>query len=171
MSYRLLYVLCEGNDDERFFEHVAKPQLQAHYDSITYYQYAQETPKKVRRLVDSILAIPADYIYLRDFDEGACITSRKEDVLSKYDRLDEEHIAIVVQMIESWYAAGASEDMAPAMSQRQQTNNLRKQDFDQQIPAGYASRIDFMREVLKQYDLSAARTKNDSLDYFCTTFL
>jgi len=46
------------------------------------------------------------------------------------------------------------------------TNEITKENFDELIPKKFASRIDFMQELLTSFKMDIAITKNKSLDYF-----
>ncbi len=181
MSYRRLFVLCEGDDDERFFKRVLRPKLQERYDAITFYQYAQKQPKEVRKFIRSVYDIDskpnlsADYFFLRDFDRGASIARRKEEVRSKYgEQIRPERIVLVVQLIEGWYAAGLNAENAAELGADElpSTDDLLKRQFDDWMPERFgASRIDFMQEILKRFDAETAKRKNQSFNYFCTTHI
>jgi hypothetical protein len=170
---RYLFVFCEGDDDERFFARVCAPRLTM-YDTIQYVQYAQSPAKKVRAFVRSIYGmresgIDAEYVFLRDFDRAPSKASRLEQVARRYQGLVEpKRTFLVVQMIESWYAAGlpnqhaiaALGDIPPT------TNDFTKDDFANALDNA-ANRINVLQEVLKQFSVRRARIKNRSFDYFC----
>ncbi len=179
MSYRRLFVLCEGDDDERFFEAVCVPALRQQYQDVVFYQFAQKPRRDVRKLLRSLRQMNAsglsvDCLYVRDFDRGASISDRKDQVQKLYDEIQRERIVLVVQMIEGWYAAGVGASAAHVLgvSEMASTDDLLSSQFDAWIPERFGgSRIDFMQEVLKHFDRDAACAKNQSFDYFCTTFL
>lgn len=181
MSYKRLFVLCEGDDDERFFAHVLEPRLRERYDHVRYYQYAQKQVKEVQKFVRSIEQIDrnpnlsADYLILRDFDQGASIAARKGEVRNKCGKqISPRRIVLVVQLIEGWYAAGLDANSAAELGadELSNTDNLLKPHFDAWIPERFSSsRIDFMQEILKRFDVGTARRKSGSFDHFCTTHL
>lgn len=51
-----------------------------------------------------------------------------------------------------------------------QTDNLLKQDFEAMM-AEKADRADVLQEILKHFDVSRARYKNNSFEYFCSAVL
>lgn len=190
MSYRQLFVICEGDHDELFFETVCKPALKQRYQSVVFYQYAQKTPKDVRKLLRSLrqmnkgAGLNVDCLYIRDFDRGPSaasqfdrgpsIADRKDRIQELYNEIERERIVLVVQMIEGWYAAGVSGEGAEALGVKEMasTDSVIRSIFDAWMPDRFGeSRIDFMRELLKYFDRKGARAKNRSFDYFCTTFL
>ncbi|MCP4356959.1 MAG: hypothetical protein GY796_02945 [Chloroflexi bacterium] len=109
----------------------------------------------------------ADYMLLHDMDGSPCITQRKEKVHQKSNTCEEDNIQIVVQEIESWYIAGLDENSCALLklSPVKTTNTLTKEQFNQIIPFQF-QRTDFMVEVLKQFSLDTAVTKNNSFRYF-----
>ena len=46
------------------------------------------------------------------------------------------------------------------------TDNITKEKFDKLIPKRFASRIDFMSEMLKLFSIEEAKRKNKSFKYF-----
>lgn len=174
MAYRRLFFLVEGDDEDRFIRALLEPLFLLQYDHIQVWQYAQETPKKTRNLIKSIQRMGAGCIFFRDFDQGPCITSKKEFVQSKYsEHIATEDIQIVIREIESWYAAGINRKAVAELGVKEfaTTNDLTKEQFNQIIPDRFGSRIVFMREVLKGFDLEVAKRKNKSFAYFCRKYL
>lgn len=174
MPYRRLFVLCEGDDDERFFERVFATLLD--HDDVQYYQYAQQTSRAVRGMIQSIRGMDAERemdvecIYLCDFDRSECIISKKREITNKYINLDPEEIFVVKETIEGWYVAGLQEDMRNRLgisSLPRRTDDLLKEHFNNALPRG-EPRISIMREILDTYDLAVARQRNYSIDYFCS---
>jgi hypothetical protein len=174
MPYRRLFFLVEGDDEERSIQAFLEPLFLSQYDHVQVWRYAQETPKKTRQLISSILAMGADYVFIRDYDGGPCVTARKEAVQNKYGgHIKAEKIQIVVREIESWYAAGINSDTAAELGvdALATTDDLVKEQFDRSMPKRFGSRIVFMREVLKRFDLETARRKNKSFAYFYRKYL
>ena len=54
MPYKRLFILIEGDDDERFFEKIINPLLDEKYDSITLWKYSQETNKRINNIIRGI---------------------------------------------------------------------------------------------------------------------
>lgn len=99
----LLYVLCEGDDDEQFFKNVVEPRLPHAKHEVDYFQYGQCTHEDVRNLLRSIHGmqengIDANYLFLSDYDDAPCKTSRFDEVDRKYDELiSRDRTFLVVQ--------------------------------------------------------------------------
>lgn len=171
MPYRQFFILCEGDDDVRFFRHVIVPLLD--YDGVQFYQYAQQRFKDVRSMIRSIQSMGADYIFVCDFDRGECIPSKREEILEKYTNLDPERIFVIQEEVESWYMAGLNDEERRRLeisSLRRRTDELTKEHFDNALPES-EPRISIMREMLKAFDLAVARQRNRSFDYFSRKFL
>jgi len=175
---RLLYVLCEGDDDERFFERVVQPRLSYADHEVKYFQYAEYPAKEVRNLIRSVNGmrsdgIDADYLFLRDFDQAPCKASLFDEIDRAYDELvARDRTFLVVQMIESWYVAGLENQHPVSMldDAPPQTDNLGKQDLENMM-AEDADRLDVLQEILKHFDVDRARYKNNSFEYFCSAVL
>lgn len=175
---RLLYVICEGEDDQQFFERVVEPRLSYANHEVRYFQYAEYPAKEVRGIVRSIDGmrsdgIDANYLFIRDFDHAPCKEARFSEIAQKYDGLiSRNRTFLVVQMIESWYAAGLPRQRSEELLGRplQRTDELTKERFNNLLPED-ASRIDFMQRLLQHFDMSRARTKNHSFEYFCSNVL
>jgi hypothetical protein len=174
----LLYVLCEGDDDERFFDRVVQPRLSYSDREVKYFQYAECPHEDVRNLLHSILdmradGIDADYLFLRDYDRAPCKAFRFDEIDRAYDELvARDRTFLVVQMIESWYVAGlANQHALPMLDDApSQTDDLLKRDVET-MRAEDADRVDVLQEILKHFDIERARYKNDSFEYFCSSVL
>lgn len=169
MTYKLLFILLEGNDDERFFEKVVKPLFQKRSCTIRFWKYSQQKHERIVNLIKSIKSMNGDYIYVRDFNNAPCITAKKEEIKSKFNQIiTEDKIIVVVKEIESWYLAGLDERALKKVGIRKKirtTANITKKEFNQLIPKNMP-RIEFMRKILKNYDVEIAKVRNRSLGYF-----
>lgn len=175
---RLLYVLCEGDDDQQFIERVVEPRLSYADHEVKYFQYAEYSAKEVRRLIRSIDGmrsdgLEADYLFFRDFDRAPCKQLHFEEIDRQYDELiSRDRTFLVVQMIESWYVAGLEKQhpLSTLGNAPPQTNDLIKQDFENLMDEN-ANRTNVLQEILKHFDLDRARYKNRSFEYFCSHVL
>ncbi len=178
MSYQQLFIWVEGPDDKRFIESIIIPCLKKKYERINIIEYAQKKTKFIENFLKSIKSMKADYIYLADIDNVACITQKKEIIKQQIKNIDESSIIIVCQEIESWYYAGLNEEAFKTLgikkpSKYKNTDNLIKEQFDQSIPKKFEnSRVDFMIEVLKLYNLNTVINKesNQYLLYFMNKY-
>lgn len=169
MAYKRMWVLLEGNDDERFFERVIKPIFENTYDFVRPWQYAQKRTEKVKNFLRSIESIGSDYLFWGDINRLPCVTAKKTRIKRRYGaRVDIDNVIIVVQEIESWYLAGLNDKARKELRIRtfRKTDNITKEQFDKLMPKKFDSRIDFMVEVLNRFCVEIAKRKNSSFDYF-----
>jgi len=171
MDYKRLWVLLEGNDDERFFERVIKPIFENTYDFVRPWQYAQKQTRKVKNFLQSINKMDSVYFFLCDINRSPCVTAKKNEIVCMYaSRIDVNNVIIVVKEIESWYLAGLDDKARKELGIRtfRKTDNITKEQFNSLIPKKFDSRIDFMIEILKRFSLETAIHKNKSFNYFMT---
>ena len=165
-GFRLLWLLVEGNDDERFVESVIAPEFRRSYDDVRIWQYSQVTVRKRVDFLRNIHRMNADYILFCDIDEHPCVTSKKETMKVNWSSLSDDRIAVVVKEIESWYLAGMDErdfeELRIANVNR--PDEVVKESFNSLIRGKV--RIDIIREILKRYNLSEARRRSPSFGYF-----
>ena len=169
MDYKLLFILIEGDDDERFFESVVKPFLQKRYSAIKFWQYAEENEKRKVSFIKSITSMKADYICIGDIDDVPCVTSKKERITDDFDeKITEDKIIIVIKEIESWHLAGLDEKTSKKVGIRKKietADNVIKEHFNQLIPKKMPRSV-FMQKILENYDVDIAEGKNRSFGYF-----
>ncbi len=174
MAYNLLFILIEGDDDERFFESVVKPFLQERYSAIKFWQYAEENEKRKVNFIKSITSMKADYICIGDIDDVPCVTSKKERIIDNFDeKITKDKIIIVIKEIESWYLAGLDEKTSKKLGIRKKietTDNIIKEHFNQLIPKKMP-RPEFMQKILENYDVEVAEGKNRSFGYFLNKWM
>ncbi len=170
MGYKQLWILVEGNDDEKFVAKI-KPVFEGKYESVTIWKYAQEPQKRTRGFLRSINSMRSDYFLLRDINQSLCITARKEGVRSTYgEMIDLNKIIVVITEIESWYLAGLDDNNCKelGLGAFDRTDEITKEQFNSLIPKRFDSRIDFMQEILKRFSIETAKEKNTSFNYFLT---
>ena len=168
MPYKQLWVIVDGNDDERFFERI-KPLLEKKYDSVQIWKYAQEPLKRIKNFLKSIKAMNSDYFFFRDINNSPCVTAKKEKLKKEYKKtIDVDNIIILIKEIESWYLSGLDAKKSKELRIRtfRNTDNITKEKFNGLIPKKFDSRIDFMAEILKRFSVETAKRKNRSFDYF-----
>jgi hypothetical protein len=114
----------------------------------------------------------ADYVLLTDIDSALCKTEKKNRVLKKFDRVDPGKIVVVVREVEGWYLAGLDAVGCKRMNMIHfdHTNHITKEQFDSLMPRGFP-RAAFMVEILKNFKIKVAITKNVSLAYFAARYL
>jgi hypothetical protein len=165
---RILFLLVEGDDDERFFQNIIKPKLEEKYERVLIRKYAQVQNAKINKLLKSIKEMGADYIYVVDINSALCVTGKKKKIRNKFQNINTDKIIVVIKEIESWYIAGldsarSKQFKIPVFNN---TDGITKEQFNDLIPKRFASRIDFMIEILNCYSTEIARQKNKSFRYF-----
>lgn len=170
----LLFIMVEGNDDERFFNKVICPLLEEDYKNIKIWQHAQKSRETVEKMFLSMEDLEADYIYVEDLDHEKNIAAKKTIILNKVDYINKERIVIVVKEIESWYLAGINQEDASLMKipYIENTENIFKEDFNSMVhKSQYDSRINLMQKLLKCFSVQAALQKNSSFALFHENFI
>jgi len=167
MAYKRLWILVEGNADERFLRKICHL-FENRYNQIEIYKYAQESAKKVKNLLNSIQSMGDDYFFLADINSSPCTTAKKEEITQQYTGIDITNIRIVIKEIESWYLAGLDDNESAKLGIKvfSNTDGIVKEKFDLLKPKQFSSRNDFMIEILKSFSIEIAKTKNKSFEYF-----
>lgn len=164
-----LYILLEGNDDERFFRTLLVPRLLRRYRSVKIWKYAREKRKKILRLIRVILRTGAEVLYVRDLNSAPSIRVKKREIRTCYeDTIPERSMIVVVMEIESWFMAGPPPSVLNTFGinlPNGSTDTLTKEGFNRLIPSGMA-RIQFLNELLAHYDFEWATRRNASFEYF-----
>ena len=118
----------------------------------------------------------ADYMIITDLNQSPCVTHRKDVLTTKKIKsklVRDDRLIIVIKEIESWYLAGLDEAALKELGisyPDKDTDTLNKEQFDRLIPGKYVSRIDFMKDILKNFQLETARQKNKSFYYFINKY-
>ncbi len=114
----------------------------------------------------------ADYIILTDINHSPCVTQRKNLLKTKKIKsrlVEDDNIFVVIKEIESWYLAGLDKETHKKLGisySEKRTDSLTKERFDGLMSNKYVSRIDFMQEILENFQLETAKQKNKSFNYF-----
>lgn len=161
----------EGGSDARFFDAVLKSLLGTKYHRVVIRTYASMKRDKFSAILEAIKAMGADYLVVADYDCSPCVTSKKDWLHQHIKGLEPERTRIVIEEIESWYAAGLDEQGIagfgmPVLAALAGTDRLTKEQFNEMVPQMYDSRIDFMMEILKIFSVETARKRNRSFEYF-----
>lgn len=173
MALKKLYIFVEGNDDALFFNKVFYRPFRQFYDDIEVLQYAQMKKAKVDLFILSMKTLNFDYFLTADIDDAETIGIKKRFIKHKFDLVDVDKIVIVISEIESWYLAGMPPNIALSLGLDvlDKTDEITKEDFNAYYIRTYRSRIDFMQEVLKHFDIDIARSRNKSFDFFYRKFV
>ena len=172
--YKRLFVLVEGDDDERFFTKVLSPIFEQRYDRVEQpIRYAQMTKKAVVNFIKSIKSMQADYIFFADINSAPCVGSKKQKLSKMYKHLDRDRIIIVIREIESWYLAGLDEKACQELKIKSKkhcinTDDLTKEQFYGLNPT--KSDKMFLLEVLNRFSIEMAKNQNKSFKYFTNKY-
>jgi hypothetical protein len=172
--YNKLFIFVEGPDDYRFFENVIKQLFTPYFKEVIIKEYAERTQSFVNTIVSTCKGRNKCYIFHSDIDDNKKDpTWKKEKVLEKYSEVEEAKIVIVITEIESWYLAGLDEESSKKLGIHylDKTDKISKEDFWNLKPKKFDSRIDLMSEILKEFEISTAKKKNQSLNLFLTDFI
>lgn len=172
MKLKKLYIFVEGNDDARFFGRVLKPLLLEKFHDVEIIQFAQMKKTKVDLFIQSIKMLKFDYVLTADKDEKYSLNRKKGILCERFELLEEQYIVIVVTEIESWYLAGLTDEKAShfGIELNDSTEPVTKEDFNILYRGKFHSRIDFMQELIKNFDIGTARRRNRSFDFFISKY-
>jgi len=166
MASGTLLVFVEGGSDRRFFEGIIRPVMAPLRMQIV--EYACAPTREINRLLTEKRSTGSFYLFAKDLDLAPCATSRKEKTRETHPPLGDRNIIVVSREIESWYLAGVTNETARRLGIRNlpaRTDDCVKRDLNRCRPSRFNSDIDFMLEILKQFDVPLARTRNRSFDY------
>jgi hypothetical protein len=169
MKERRLFILVEGNDDERFFSRIIRPIFADMYASVEIVMFACMKNEKVYRFVRSIIEMGHDYILCADIDREESVRAKKKVLNERYGLFENDHMVIIIREIESWYLAGLDERAQHRLGIRQYgaTDYITKEIFNGMIPRHYTSRIAFMGDIITLFSPHAAQQRNRSFAFFC----
>jgi hypothetical protein len=174
MSYGLFWILVEGPDDSRFVNSVFKVPLEALLGlTIQVWEYSRETNDWVNKLLTSISAMNARYVYVGDIADSPCVTAKKSKVHERFPRIDSEQVVVAVKEIESWYLAGLDDSALRdlGVKHRGSTDKVNKEQLRELMPPKFDSNIDFMIEMLKPFSPQTACDRNKSFRYFYEKYI
>ena len=132
-------------------------------------EYAGRNLEWRQDFVKSIRAIPyAELVVLRDIDRCTCIPGKKKEVRDEL-RCAESDVFVVVQEIEGWYLAGASDALCRdlGINQPRTTHHVTKEKLKRLCPGEYSTLGEFKLDLLDSFDLDRAINRNSSFAYFC----
>ncbi len=173
MGYTRLFILVEGDDDERFFSAVVLPRLAGKYDHVQVWKYSRQKAAKVDSFLRSLASMGADYFFVTDLHLCPCVTQCKRSVASAHPAVSPDKVLVVRTEIESWYYAGIGNAGANALRVccPGNTDRLTKEQFDAIVPARLGSRVAFLSQVLERYCITTAAGNNSSFRYMFARIL
>ena len=172
-----VHVLLEGDDDERFFHAVLRPQLAKTHGAIKTYQYAQRSKKEIEKYVHNLHATNQPYVVLADFDpKSVCYSGRKDILRGRVHPARLVNMAIVKTEIESWYLAGMGRRECESLQipYHPNTEPISKNEFEQmrrRSGSGAMPRSEFMKRMLDAFDAKRAKRQNTSFGYVWDKFV
>lgn len=169
MGYRSLSIFVEGITDERFFENVMVNQLKQQFNQVRIIKYATLKPTKVSALVRGFKSFDgASVMFTADYDSKPSLGTRIHEITSKYDEVNRHDICLVIDEIESWFLAGLSFEHCERLGVNyvKHTEHITKEDFFSLIPPHFDSRLDFLFEIIKVFNIRTARKRNASFAFF-----
>lgn len=159
-----LIIFVEGPDDERFFKKYFEK-----YSNVIPYKYAVQKKENVKKYLKSLRSMNnCDYLFFADSD-GKDVEEKKKEIIEKFGIYDESKVFIVCYEIESWYLAGINNVSKQKLKIKKKfncTDKLTKEFFVSSMPSQFESKIDYMIEILKNYDFNFACDKNKSYSSF-----
>lgn len=168
MSERRLFILVEGNDDERFFTSIIIPLLSPRYRAIRLIKYACMRSNRVCRFIRSIHRAGDELLLVTDIDKAPGVAAKKQIIMERFGVVQPGEIMVIIQEIESWYLAGLELEDAQRLGARplHSTDQVTKEIFNTSIPPQYTSRIAYMIEILSRFSIPSACRKNRSFHHF-----
>lgn len=174
-----LFIFIEGNDDEYFINEIVSRHLLPEMN-IKPWRYSQKPKEKIENFINSINSMEADYIFITDFDEANSLEVREKELRTEFPFINCDNLVIVKNEIESWYIAGINSESGienecskelRKIKVPDDTETFRKEHFDNIIPCSFKdSKIDFLKEILKCFDISLAKERNNSFKNFVDKF-
>jgi hypothetical protein len=163
-----LFILVEGNDDQRFFSRIIRPLFLHEYASVELISYASMKSAKVCRYIKGLMALRYDFIVVADIDQEPTVHHKKKVLMARFCNLHPDRVMVIVKEIESWYLAGLDDHASTVIGVRrlEHTDFLTKEHFNRWIPRQYNSRIAFMVDCLQHFSIPVAIEKNKSFHYF-----
>lgn len=172
MSERRLFILVEGNDDERFFTSIIIPLLSPRYRAVRLIKYACMRSNRVCRFIRSIHRAGDELLLVTDIDKAPGVAAKKHIIMERFGVIQQGEIMVIIQEIESWYLAGLELEDAQRLGVRplHSTDQVTKEIFNTSIPPQYTSRIAYMIEILSRFSISSACRKNRSFHHFMNRY-
>lgn len=160
----MLYIFVEGPDDYNYFNKIFGESFGEH----KIIQYASMTQVKLNDFIRTIPSIPnSDYLFFGD-EDGKGVENKKSELLSQYNSLSKDKLFVVQFEIESWYYAGATQEVCKKLKLKHyqyDSNTLTKEQFYSKLSRP-SDRKYVMSQILLQYSKSSARTRNNSFNVF-----
>ena len=165
---KIIYIFVEGEDDEIFLKFFLKNYTKQ-FDKVIFWKYAQKKKLDNIRVLKSIKQIENwEYIFFTDFDSRDSIGERKREIQKRFNHeLDYDKIFIVIEEIESWFAAGIDfkHFELKQLSYIKDSQDITKEYFNALCLGRYHPKTNFLIEIMKHYQLKQSLDRNLSLNY------
>jgi len=177
MYQKRLHILIEGDGDKVFFNEM-RPLLKRGYKQIILRKYSELIKEGINKYIDAISKAGDDYILVTDIDKSPCISGKKQERMTEFNSIDDKSkIMVVVRKIESWYTAGLSDDRynefgikPPNDTSKSGKGFFKRLLIKRRLESKLISEIDFMKEILKDFDIETAKQRNTSFRYFIDNY-
>jgi hypothetical protein len=128
-------LFVEGFHDKLFVKRILEPRLLWKYEAVQIHQYASIPDQTLLSHFRSLKRMPSTHFFiLADYDEGPCISARRQDILQRFlSLLQSSQILIVRCEIESWYLAGVPEENPFGVSMPSMVETINKQGFSEPV--------------------------------------
>jgi hypothetical protein len=164
---RLLLLLVEGDDDERFFKRVIIPIFDCINYDIRIWKYRQEKKEKTEKFLLTASKM-GTYLLFQDIDSEPCFVVKRNKVGKNFSTINIKNIIIVISEIESWYLSGIDMENCKKIGICKfppDTNSCSKEQFYKLIPKEMP-KIEFMNNLLNVFDVEIGKKRNTSFGYF-----
>lgn len=165
---KIIYIFVEGEDDEIFLKYFLK-RFSLDYDKIIFWKYAQKKKSDNIKLLNSIKQVKDwDYFIFADFDSRESLNQRKREIQKKFgNEVDNDKLFIVIEEIESWFAAGIDFKYfdLEKLKYIKDTQEITKEFFNSQCLGKYHPKTHFLIEIMKRFQLKQSLDRNLSLNY------
>ncbi len=157
----MIYVFIEGPDDTRFFKRFF-------HSNAKYIEYAKMKKDKLKQYINSIISMKLEYVFFADSD-GKRTDERIDDIITKYPFIQRDKVHVVCYEIESWYYSGVDDFYCRKNGKFKyihNTNQLNKEKFNSIISVVRKSRLQIMIDMLENYQVDLAQSRNQSFADF-----
>lgn len=165
----VLYLFVEGPDDRRFVERILGAYVTRDHERVHYIEYAEMADRDLKATIRVAIKPHHRCIFTHDNDGCPSIEQRISAILRDHPDLQPCHVAIVRQVIESWYLAGLPDEDAKHLHVERlaNTNDVNEEAYRHATERiSRRSALELKVEILNRYSIPQARERNHSFDQF-----
>jgi hypothetical protein len=162
------YIYVERDDDVLLFGRVITPLVEKTNARVVIRSYRQLRNSDVKNKLVALASSGWKRLLVGDMNDSPSIPERKRKLNRIYGPLADDEILIVEKEIEGWYLAGLTEARRNEIGIARVPNDFEKiikEVFREFIPKMFASRADFLLEILKNYSVETAMKNSGSFAY------